>query len=71
MDTQTHAVVEEATTQLKKALELQPVADRVTITVTHLPDPHKPASNDNQERVYQVSFRVRNGNAFFEDILIQ
>ena len=68
MDIQTHAVVEEARTHLTEALKRQPNADRLTITVTYLSDPYKPASYDNQEKIYQVSFRIRNGNAFFEDI---
>jgi hypothetical protein len=71
MDTQTHDVVKEARTQLPEVLKRQPDADRVTITITYLSDPYKPAGDDNQKRIYQVSFRLRNGNAFFEDILIQ
>lgn len=56
MDTQTHAVVEEARIRLTEALEIQPEADRVTITVTHLSDPNKPTGDVNQERIYQVRF---------------
>jgi hypothetical protein len=71
MDTRTHAVVEKARIQLTEGLKQQPNADRVTRTITHLSDPYKPADDGNQERIYQVSFRVRNGSAFFEDISIQ
>jgi hypothetical protein len=71
MDAQIHAVVEEARGRLPQALKLQPNPDRVTITVTHLSNPYKPADDNNKQRIYQVSFRMRNGNAFFEDISIQ
>jgi hypothetical protein len=71
MDAQIHAVVEEAKEHLPQALKLQTNPDRVTITVSHLSNPYKPADNNNKQRIYQVSFHIRNGNAFFEDISIQ
>jgi hypothetical protein len=71
MDEQMHAVVEEARTHLPQGLKLQADPDRVTITVSGLSDPNKPAGNGNQVKIYQVRFRIKNDEAFFEEVSTQ
>jgi len=71
MDTKTQSVVEEARVQLPNALKLQHNPDQVIVTVTHSNNPYKPADENNEDKIYRVQFRMKYGEAFFEDISVQ